>query len=108
MPDDHATALFWKKSSASASGDCVEVALRDESILVRDSKNVASEILAFTFSEWHFFLAEIRAGQLDGEYLQSLQRPGTEGRTSLAEDLNAADHNHALPAQVSQGTLENL
>jgi hypothetical protein len=65
MPDSHAIALSWRKSSASANGDCVEVAFSDESILVRDSKQDFPYMLKFTSSGWRVFLSGIRAGEFD-------------------------------------------
>jgi hypothetical protein len=55
----------WKKSSASAQTDCVEVARVDGSMLVRDSKDQAGPRLAFTLSEWRAFLAGVRLGEFD-------------------------------------------
>jgi hypothetical protein len=63
-------APSWRKSSASASGDCVEVALRDSTILVRDSKRNHSHILEFTYSEWEAFLLGARSGEFDLETLR--------------------------------------
>jgi uncharacterized protein DUF397 len=71
MQDTHAIALSWRKSSASASGDCVEVARSDESILVRDSKHRLPHILEFTPSEWNAFLAGVRAGEFDLDSLDT-------------------------------------
>jgi hypothetical protein len=66
-PDD---ALSWRKSSASANGDCVEVALAKDSVFVRDSKQRITDILQFTPSEWRAFLLGVRAGEFDLENLQ--------------------------------------
>ncbi len=57
----------WIKSSFSyANGDCVEVAsLPDGHIGVRDSKDTAGHVLAFTRAEWHAFLAGARDGEFD-------------------------------------------
>jgi hypothetical protein len=57
----------WIKSSFSfANGDCVEVAgLPDGQIGVRDSKDTAGPVLAFTRAEWHAFLAGARDGEFD-------------------------------------------
>jgi hypothetical protein len=70
MTDSLATSLSWRKSSASASGDCVEVALANGAILVRDSKQRRSYILEFTSSEWGAFLYGVRAGEFDLENLK--------------------------------------
>ncbi len=65
MPDSH--ALSWRKSTASGSGDCVEVAFSSDLILVRDSKRTYPHILNFTPSRWQAFLSDIRAGEFDIE-----------------------------------------
>jgi hypothetical protein len=65
MPDSH--ALSWRKSSASASGDCVEVAFSSDLILVRDSKRAYSHMLTFTPPRWQAFLSGIRAGEFNIE-----------------------------------------
>ncbi|RSS93974.1 DUF397 domain-containing protein [Streptomyces sp. WAC02707] len=52
------SALNWFKSSYSGSNepDCVEVALADTTVHVRDSKNRDGEHLAFTDASWTAFL----------------------------------------------------
>jgi Domain of unknown function (DUF397) len=69
MPDSD-SAWSWRKSTASASGDCVEVALGKDSVLVRDSKQRIDHILQFTASEWRAFLSGVRAGEFDLENLK--------------------------------------
>jgi predicted secreted Zn-dependent protease len=52
--------LAWRKSSASAQGNCVEVAVDGEKILVRDTKDCgAGAVLAFTEAEWQAFLTGV-------------------------------------------------
>ena len=51
----------WRKSSHSGGNDdslCVEVSLAHDA-LVRDSKNVAGEVLAFSTSAWRAFVATV-------------------------------------------------
>ncbi|WP_239328917.1 DUF397 domain-containing protein [Frankia sp. CiP3] len=57
----------WRKSSYSngAGGMCVEVAVAAGGILVRDSKDPAGPVLAFTGGEWDAFLAGVRDGEFD-------------------------------------------
>ncbi len=56
----------WRKSSFSASGNCVEVARNLPGVVaVRDSKNPAGPKLAFSPDEWDSFAAALRSGQLD-------------------------------------------
>jgi hypothetical protein len=57
--------LLWKKSTASGSGNCVEVAKAGEMILVRDSKDLSRPALTFSGSEWEAFLADARVGQFN-------------------------------------------
>jgi hypothetical protein len=50
----------WRKSSysgGSGNGSCVEVAVRPESVGVRDSKNTSGPRLAFERATWQRFLA---------------------------------------------------
>jgi hypothetical protein len=57
----HAT---WRKSSRSndgGEGACVEVAELPDRVAMRDSKDPAGPVLAFTHAEWHVFLGRIRA-----------------------------------------------
>jgi hypothetical protein len=56
--------LRWRKSSFSASGNCVEVAVDGHSVLLRDTKeNGAGPVLTFTESEWRAFLLGMDAGE---------------------------------------------
>lgn len=56
---------FKKSSVSSGSKDCVEVAMRPDTIGVRDSKDPASAVLAFTPSEWAAFIGGVKAGEFD-------------------------------------------
>ncbi|MFD5492135.1 DUF397 domain-containing protein [Streptomyces sp. GDS52] len=53
------TELTWSKSSYSgSSGDnCIEVAVRTETVLVRDSKDTRRHSLAVSFGAWSAFTA---------------------------------------------------
>jgi uncharacterized protein DUF397 len=58
----------WRKSlRCGPNNGCVEVArLSTEHIGVRDSKiTTTSPILAFTSSEWHSFLGDIKRGKFN-------------------------------------------
>jgi len=59
--------MNWHKSTFSApNGDCVEVAdLEGGGRAVRDSKDPAGRVLAFTASEWEAFTNGVRAGEFD-------------------------------------------
>jgi len=60
-------AIRWTKSSASAgNGQCVEVAsVRQDEVLVRNSRDPEGPILSFTKAEWVAFLAGAKAGEFD-------------------------------------------
>ena len=53
--------LSWRKSSYSAAnGDCVEIGWPESTeVAVRDSKLVASPILAFSSARWQAFLGQV-------------------------------------------------
>jgi hypothetical protein len=54
----------WRKSSRSngAGGNCVEVASSVGAFRVRDSKNVAGPVLAFSGRAMEVFLAGVKRG----------------------------------------------
>ncbi len=66
-------ALEWHKSTASqGSGECIEVATRRASILVRDSRDPSGAVLTFGRRQWGAFLGRVRSGpkeaaQADGD-----------------------------------------
>jgi uncharacterized protein DUF397 len=56
--------LIWCKSRLSGeSGGCVEVATRESSVLVRDSRDQSGAVLAFTSGQWLGLLRRIKDGQ---------------------------------------------
>src|SRR5690348_15782253 len=65
MPENDITVHNWRKSSASGSSECVEVASISESVLVRDSKQNFPHALRFAPSEWRQFLSRLRAGKFE-------------------------------------------
>lgn len=55
--------VTWKKSSLSAREDCVEVALVDSQVALRDSKSPDGPVLLFSHSEWRAFVGGVRNGE---------------------------------------------
>jgi hypothetical protein len=56
--------ITWHKSTASGTGSCVEVAVVDGSILVRNSRYPLGSVLTFTCDEWAAFLEGVNNGEL--------------------------------------------
>ena len=56
----------WRKSSYSGptNGGCVELAMTNEEVAVRDSKNTDGPTLAFDLVTWRNFLGERGAAEL--------------------------------------------
>ena len=65
MSDAQSDLPSWRKSTASGSGNCVEVKKTGESVHVRDSKDPAGLHLTFTRPAWEAFLTRARSGELD-------------------------------------------
>ena len=58
--------LDWFKSSASALGNCVEVAhLLGGGVALRDSKNRSKAAHVYTRGEWEAFLVGAKNGEFD-------------------------------------------
>ncbi|MGO9193492.1 MAG: DUF397 domain-containing protein [Streptosporangiaceae bacterium] len=57
--------LVWRKSRASGgSGECVEVAQLDSSVLVRDSRDRSGAVLVVTSAQWLGLLRRTRNGEV--------------------------------------------
>ncbi|PZG14334.1 DUF397 domain-containing protein [Nonomuraea aridisoli] len=57
--------LVWRRSSASVTGECVEVAFGSQRVYLRDSNSPDGSILEFSRSDWVAFLAGVRRGEFD-------------------------------------------
>lgn len=56
----------WTKSTRStANGNCVECAVMDGRVAVRDSKDPEGPILLFSPEAWRGFVAGVRDGHFD-------------------------------------------
>lgn len=63
MAEVDLSALAWRKSSASFESDCVEVAAGEGLVMVRDTRDIANVILAFSCRDWDTFLRRVRGSQ---------------------------------------------
>jgi hypothetical protein len=54
--------LTWRKSSWSAAQNCVSVAMGNNAVFVRDSKDPNGPFLKLTSGQWDAFLKNIRRG----------------------------------------------
>jgi hypothetical protein len=53
--------IAWRKSTASDTQGCVEVAVVDGSVLIRDSVNPDGAVLELPPVAWSFFLTRARS-----------------------------------------------
>jgi hypothetical protein len=56
--------LGWRASSRCVTGECVQVAMSEDNVIVRGSANPELQ-LRFSLTEWNDFLAGVRAGDFD-------------------------------------------
>lgn len=60
------TRAVWHKSTrSSGNGNCVEVAILDREIAVRDTKDRSGPVLQFTPVQWSAFVAGTKNGDFD-------------------------------------------
>jgi hypothetical protein len=65
MPESGSEWSDWRKSSASVSGNCVEVRRRKDLVQIRDSKDPDGPVLTFGRDDWLAFLTGARLGEFD-------------------------------------------
>lgn len=56
-------AIEWRKSSYCGTSSCVEVAMVENGVMVRDSKEPETDFLIFTREEWRAFITGVLAGE---------------------------------------------
>lgn len=64
----HLNDAVWRKSSrsnGSGGNNCVEVAILDTAVAVRDSKNRSGPALVFTQASWTAFVNSAKDGEFD-------------------------------------------
>lgn len=57
--------LIWRKSTRSDSGGCVEVALANGIVFLRDSKRPSGSVLSIAPRVWAALIAEVRYSAID-------------------------------------------
>lgn len=63
---DLSTAAWRKSSYSSQTGQCVEVAMVDGGVAIRDTKdNGAGPVHFYTTGEWNAFVKGIKRGEFD-------------------------------------------
>ena len=65
MSEPETVGLVWRKSTASADGGCVDVALGSETVYLRNSRHATGPFLEFRPREWSAFLEGARNGEFD-------------------------------------------
>lgn len=55
-----AEGLAWRRSTRCDSGTCIEVAVTDDRVMVRDSREPDGPRLVLTHAEWADFVAWVR------------------------------------------------
>ena len=63
------TYIRWRTAAKSGGGNCIQVARRDDVIMIADSKNPGGPILVYTLQEFHAFINGIKNGEFDDDYL---------------------------------------
>ena len=61
MADFEKLCIVWRRSTKSGSGNCVEVAVVDGSVLIRDSANPNGVVLRLPPAAWSALLVHARS-----------------------------------------------
>jgi hypothetical protein len=62
---DETQRRTWRRAGRCIGGDCLEVMITDDGVLVRDSKSPGSGALLLAPGAWTDLLDRVRAGGLD-------------------------------------------
>lgn len=65
MDEAAVSGLTWRRSSACASGQCVEVAAAGGWVYFRDGKTLDGAVLRFSRDEFAAFTAGVKGGEFD-------------------------------------------
>jgi hypothetical protein len=66
MYNDPSTTRWIKSSASTGNGACVETtSIKEDEILVRNSRDHEGPVLSFTKAEWVAFVAGVKAGEFD-------------------------------------------
>jgi hypothetical protein len=63
MGIDHVDRIRWRRSRRCDSATCVEVAVTENRVGVRDSKDADGAVLWVSRTEWSAFVAGVRGGE---------------------------------------------
>lgn len=55
----------WRRATRCGAISCVEVAMREDHVLVRDGKHPSEGIQRYSLDEWAAFLDGVRHGEFD-------------------------------------------
>lgn len=62
---DLTRAAWFKSTRSSGNGNCVEVAILDRAVAVRDTKDRSGPVLLFTAAGWSTFVDGAKNGDFD-------------------------------------------
>lgn len=67
MSDSQSPSLDipWRTAVKSGSDNCVQVARREGTIMIADSKHPGGPVLSYTLEEWDAFLDGAKKGEFD-------------------------------------------
>jgi metallophosphoesterase superfamily enzyme len=69
MPDTESSPgladTLWRTAVKSGGGNCIQVARRQDVIMIGDSKHPSGPVLSYTLQEWDAFLDGAKKGEFD-------------------------------------------
>jgi hypothetical protein len=95
--------VIWRKSTYSNANGCVEVAVIDGKVAVRNSRSPCGAVLIFTPSEWEALLERVHSGTCTRDTDGGIESPppasvpdGKGTSTMIEPGRRAGDLDHAL------------
>jgi predicted secreted Zn-dependent protease len=64
-PQESHTSLTWRTALSCNGGQCVQVAVSEQMVVIGDTKSPDGPFLSYTPAEWRDFVSGVKKGDFD-------------------------------------------